>query len=179
MLFALSQSCLELIASLVRRITVAQNKVTIEIEPGGLTKSLPGQEALSESRGKDHHPILIEVPVGFRRRGVEAKLVVLDQQQPTGGPDANLVKALTCAHKWFGMIARGEASGAGDIARAARLDRSYVTRLLCVAFLAPAITRMVMEQRMDLTTKQLIKSALKIPLLWPDQHVFLSSIARP
>ena len=87
--------------------------------------------------------------------------------------------ALTCAHKWFGMIARGEASGAGDIARAARLDRSYVTRLLCVAFLAPAITRMVMEQRMDLTTKQLIKSAPKIPLLWPDQHVFLSSIVRP
>ena len=83
--------------------------------------------------------------MGFRRRGVEAKLVVLDQQQPTGGPDANLVKALTRAHKWFGMIARGEASGAGDIARAARLDRSYVTRLLCLAFLAPAITRMVME----------------------------------
>ena len=116
------------------------------------------------------------MPVRFRRRGVEAKLVVLDQQQPASEPDANLVKALARAHEWFGRIVRGEANGIGDIARAERLDRSYVTRLLCLAFLAPEITKAILEGRQptELTAKRLISSALKIPPLWPDQRDFFS-----
>ena len=119
---------------------------------------------------------MIEVPVRFRRRGVEAKLVVLDQRQPASEPDANLVKALARAHEWFGRIVRGEANGVGDIARAERLDRSYVTRSLCLAFLAPEITKAILEGRQptELTAKRLIGSALKIPLLWADQIVFIS-----
>jgi hypothetical protein len=75
------------------------------------------------------------------------------------------------AHDWFGSIARGEANGVGAIARAERLDRSYVTRSLCLAFLAPEITRVILEGRQptELTAKRLIRSALKLPLLWTDQ----------
>lgn len=144
--------------------------MTIEIGRNGLAERLLDHEA-PQSRNKDHPPILIEVPVRFRRRGVEAKLIVLDQQQPTGGPDANLIKALTRAHEWFGRIVRGEVSGIGDIAHAEGLCRTYVTRVLCLAFLAPEITKAIMEGRQptELTTKRLISSALKIPLLWGDQ----------
>jgi site-specific DNA recombinase len=111
------------------------------------------------------------MPVRFRRRGVEAKLVVLGSQSSAPEPDANLVKAIARAHDWFGRIARGEANGVGAIARAERLDRSYVTRSLCLAFLAPEITRVILEGRQptELTAKRLIRSALKLPLLWTDQ----------
>ena len=79
---------------------------------------------------KASSPILIEVPVRFRRRGVEAKLVVLDQQQRASEPDANLVKALARAHEWFGRIApwRGKAESATSLAPSG-FDRSYVTRV--------------------------------------------------
>lgn len=93
------------------------------------------------------------------------------RQQPASEPDANLVKALTRAHEWFGRIVRGEANGPGDIAKSEALCRTYVTRVLCLGFLAPDITKAILEgqQPIELTSKQLINSALKIPLLWADQ----------
>jgi site-specific DNA recombinase len=168
----------EIVAALVRRITLAQDRVTIEIKHEGLVERLLEKEAPSALERKHHQAITIKVPVRFRRRGVEAKLVVLDQQYPASEPDANLVKAVARAHEWFGRILRCEANGVGDIARAERLDRSYVTRSLCLAFLAPEITKAVLEGRQppELTAKRLICFALKIPLLWVDQIAFFSAL---
>ncbi|MGH9552480.1 MAG: recombinase family protein, partial [Terriglobales bacterium] len=158
---------LEIVAALVRRITVAQDQLTIEIGRKGLAERLLDQKA-SSPRQKDRPPISIKVPVKFRRRGVEAKLVVMDQQQRALEPDANLVKALARAHEWFGKIVRGEANGIGDIARAEGVCRTYVTRVVCLAFLAPEITKAILDGRQptELTAKRLIRSALKSPLLW-------------
>jgi site-specific DNA recombinase len=164
-------SYLQIVVALVRRITVAQDHMMIEIGCEAVTKSLLDRETPSQSRRKNHPPILLDVPVRLWRRGVEAKLVVLDQKQAPSEPDANLIKALTRAHDWFGRIVRGEATGIGDIARAERLDRTYITRVICLAFLAPEITKAIVEGRQptELTAKRLIKSALKVPLLWVDQ----------
>jgi site-specific DNA recombinase len=119
--------------------------------------------------------------MAFRRRGVEAKLVVLDQGQHDCAPDATLAKALGRAHEWFARIVRGEANGIAAIARVERLDRAYVTRMLCLAFLAPEVTKAVLEGRQptELTAKQLVSSALKIPLLWSDQSKRIEGIAAP
>jgi site-specific DNA recombinase len=166
-----SASQSDIIAAHVRRIAVAQDKVTIEIEPNALAKGLLDQEAISDWEAKTHRPIVIEVPVRFRRRGVEAKLLVQHQSGSGFEPDANLIKAVICAHEWFGRIVRGEAIGIGDIASAERLCRTYVTRVLCLSFLAPETTKAILEGRQptELTAKRLTSSALRIPLLWSDQ----------
>jgi site-specific DNA recombinase len=167
-----SGSCaghLEIINALVRRVTIAQDEVAIEIDHNGLAERLLDRKA--PPREKDCSPVSIEVPVTFRRRGVEAKLVVLHQQEGASEPDANLCKALARAHDWWGRIACGEAKGIGDMARAESFNRAYVTRFLCLAFLAPEITKAILEGRQpaELTAKRLISSALNSPLLWPDQ----------
>ena len=161
-------SHLGIVAALVRRATIAQDHVMIEIDRKGLAERLVDQKA---SREKDRPPISIEVPVRLRRRGVEAKLVVLSRRPAASEPDANLVKALARAHEWWGRIVRGEAKGIGDIARAEGFNRAYVTRFLCLAFLAPEITKAILEGRQptELTAKRLISSALNSPLLWPYQ----------
>ena len=164
-------SQVEVVASLVRRVTVAQSQVTIEIDRKGLAERLLDQKASSTSKAENRRPIMLEVPVRFRRRGVEAKLIVLGPQQPAPEADANLVKALVRAHEWFGRIARGEVNGLGDIAKSERLCRTYITRVVCLAFLAPEITKAILEGRQptELTAKRLIRSALKMPVLWTDQ----------
>jgi DNA invertase Pin-like site-specific DNA recombinase len=110
----------EVVASLIRRIEIAYDRVSIKIDRRALAKRVMDQE-VSLSAAANQRSIEIEVPVRFRRRGVEAKLVVLNQQQRAAEPDANLVNALARAHDWWGRIARGEASGISDIARAERL----------------------------------------------------------
>ena len=57
---------------------------------------------------------------------VEAKLIVLGRQESASEPDANLVKALTRAHAWFGRIVRGEANGPGDIAKRRAVIAQYL-----------------------------------------------------
>jgi site-specific DNA recombinase len=158
----------EIIAGLVRRITVAHDKVTIEIEWKALVERLLDREAGSPSEAKSRGAITIEVPMRFRRRGVEAKLIILGNLGAPTVPDKNLVKIIARAHGWFGKIACGEASGPGDIAKAAGLCRTYVARVLCLAFLAPETTRAILagRQPMEMTAKGLRRSALKIPLLW-------------
>ena len=165
----------EIIAALVRRVSVARDKVTIEIDRQALAARLLDQEAVSKSNGKSRGAITIDVPVRFRRRGVEAKLVILDQQDSAAEPDPSLVKALGRAHEWFGRIVRGEADGVGTIARAKRLNRGYVTRVLCLAFLAPEVTKAILEGRQptEVTAKRLINLALKIPIFWADQIAFV------
>jgi site-specific DNA recombinase len=90
----------------------------------------------------------IHAPIELRRRGVEAKLIVLGRSGSE--PDANLIKALTRAHDWLTRIVHGEAKGPGDIARSKRLCRTYVTRVLSLAFLAPDIAEKLMEGRHNL-----------------------------
>src|SRR5699024_125537 len=55
-------SCLEIVSTLVRRITIAQDRVTIDIRPDGLREQLLGQDS-PRSAAKDRRPILIKVPV--------------------------------------------------------------------------------------------------------------------
>jgi hypothetical protein len=83
------------------------------------------------------------------------------------------IKAITHA---LTQVLRGEADGVSDIARAEGLCRTYVTRVLCLAFLAPEITRAILggSHPKELTAKQLITSALDIPPLWSDQRELLN-----
>ncbi|GFO82588.1 MAG: hypothetical protein A49_22150 [Methyloceanibacter sp.] len=161
----------EIVAALVRRIVMSQDKVTIEIARNALVARLLNRKTDTALEAKSRGAIRIEVPVRFRRRGVEAKLVVLNQQDSAAEPDPKLVKALARAHDWFGQIVRGEADGIGAIARAERLDRAYVIRVLSLAFLAPDVTKAILEGRQptEMTAKRLVKAALKVPHLWAEQ----------
>jgi site-specific DNA recombinase len=171
----------EIVAGFVRRVVVAQDKVTVELKRTVLTARLLNQEAVPAPKAKGQARIMLDVPVRFRRRGVEAKLVVPGQHHDAPEFDANLVKAVVRAHEWFGRIVRGEADGIGAIARAERLDRAYVTRVLCLAFLAPEITKGILEGRQptELTAKRHLSTSLRHPLLWSDQgHHFGKTLGR-
>jgi DNA invertase Pin-like site-specific DNA recombinase len=172
-------SCLEIVSALVRRITIAQDQVTIEVHPDALSERLLGEDA-PRSTAMARPPILIDAPVSFRRRGVEAKLIVLGEHQASGDPDVTLAKALSRAHEWFGRIVRGEASGLSDIARVERLGRTYVTSFIYLAFLAPDITKAILQGRQptELTAKRLISLAPKIPQLWADQALLVEPSRR-
>ena len=55
------------------RVTVAQDKVMIEIKHQGLVERLLNEKAPSSPREKQHRSIVIEVSVRLQRRGVEGQ----------------------------------------------------------------------------------------------------------
>jgi len=140
----------------------------------------PGSSRFSltmPARAKDGaNGLCIKVPATLKRCGGASKLIIGDDDYFDGQrrPDPALVKVLVRAHGWFARLASDQAGGAADIAREEGLTRSYVTRVMRLAFLAPDITEAILagQQPPDLTAKRLVRSS-RLPLAWQEQRRLL------
>jgi hypothetical protein len=116
------------------------------------------------------------VPTTIRRRGVETRLVLggSEWESKTSGLDPALVKAIARGHKWFEDLVTGRVQSLVEIAKAERVTRRYVARLLPLAFLAPDIIASVLagSQPVHLTTEILTKR-VDLPLDWEAQRPLL------
>ena len=60
-----------------------------------------------------------------------------------------LVKALSRAHRWQGMLEGGEYGSTDELAKAERINPSYLARVLRLTLLAPDITQAILDGRHD------------------------------
>ena len=75
-------------------------------------------------------------------------------------PDGVLVKALARAWRWQKLLDRGVYSSVTEIAEAEKISKSYVSRILRLALLAPDIVEAILGG-------------------WADQRVMLERLERP
>ena len=95
----------------------------------------------------------IRVPFTARRRGVETKLVIPNEQ--TRVPDQVMLRRVLRALNWTDRIKAGESVKA--IAESENVSSDFITHNIDLAFLSPEILRAILEgkQRPDLSTAQL------------------------
>ena len=165
-----SQERRSLIAPLVARITIASGTMIVLIRRGALLQTIgvADRGAMRDESNVDHHEIV--VPFALRRRGVEAKLIVGDDQQPRT-VDPILISTIAKAHVWFQDISSGSKSSINDIALDGGLAANEISRLLPLAFLAPDIVEAIIagRQPLQLTTTHL-KRFESLPLDWEQQR---------
>lgn len=121
----------------------------------------------------DGRTLRVRVLLVHRKRGGR-KLIVA----PDGGAwapsrrrvDNALIKALARAHRWRRMLESGEFSTIQELAAAERINSSYLSRMLRLTLLAPALVEAILDGRQP-TRLQL--NALLAPLLteWSRQAV--------
>jgi hypothetical protein len=87
----------------------------------------------------------------------------------SAGPDPALVRALSRAHEWRGWMERGEAESYRAIAAKAGVTSSYVQTILPLAFLAPSLTRELLDGRRLLRGALMIRLRRGIPADWGQQ----------
>jgi ParB-like chromosome segregation protein Spo0J len=89
--------------------------------------------------------------------------------------DPALLKAVARARRWFEEIASGHVLSSAEIARRERRQRSYVARLMRLAFLSPALVDALAEGRSRaMLNLQMLKTRLPaLPLCWKDQQQLL------
>ena len=150
---------------LVARIVIKDDALAISLRRAALNGS---------NAGDDEDPIRFSVPVQFRRRGVEMKLVIAGKTARPARPDPVLIKAVARAHLWFEYLATGRGRSLQAIAEREGMTESYVRRLIPLAFLAPGIVKAILEgeQPVDLSAARLT-GAIKLPLDWNEQHRLL------
>jgi len=113
-----------------------------------------------------------DIPILIKRRGVEMRLVI-----NADGPartDSTLIKTIVRAHKWFDDIITGRAKNMAEIASQEGTEKSYVAKVMNLAFLAPDIIESIIAGRQpaDLTVERLTKH-IDLPLDWTKQRQLL------
>jgi hypothetical protein len=124
------------------------------------------------SRWTDH-PLLLSFPTRLCRIGQGKRLVIDAAARPgiSAKPDLKLIKLLVRAHHLKEKLRASPGTRIADVAMQEKLSPSYVALLLRLTFLAPDITRAILEGRHPggFTAQKLITQTA-LPLTWPEQR---------
>jgi hypothetical protein len=109
----------------------------------------------------------------FRRRGGRKRIVAPEGSELAPNskpqPDGTLLKALARAWRWQRMLDEGLYTSVSEIGDAENISKSYVSRILRLALLAPDIIEAIFAGRVDqsLMLEQLERP---LPLSWVAQR---------
>jgi hypothetical protein len=121
----------------------------------------------------DGETLVVRVPTRFQRRGGRKRIVAPDgtaivpSSEPR--PDGTVIKALARAWRWQRMLDDGVYASVSDIGDAENISKSYVSRILRLALLAPDIIEAILAGKTD---QALMREKLERPLSpsWEEQR---------
>ena len=117
----------------------------------------------AESR-LDADTLVVSIPMRLARQRGRKRILAPDGSDLTPPtkpqPDGVLVKALARAWRWQKLLDRGVYSSLTDISETEKINRSYVSRILRLALLAPDLVEAILGG-------------------WADQRVMLERLERP
>jgi hypothetical protein len=97
--------------------------------------------------------LVVRIPMRFQQRGGRKRIVspdgsaIVPASKPR--PDGTLVKALARAWRWQRMLDEGIYTSVSEIGDAESISKSYVSRILRLALLAPDIVEAILTGRTD------------------------------
>jgi hypothetical protein len=95
--------------------------------------------------------LVVRMPMRFQGRGGRKRIVTPDGSElaPSSKtqPDGTLIKALARAWRWRRMLDEGVYASVSEIGDAENISKSYVSRILRLALLAPDIVEPILEGR--------------------------------
>jgi site-specific DNA recombinase len=162
-----------LLTALIERIDVGTNRIDIHIRPTGLGALLDPAAALSPN-ATDAETQTLSVPLTLRRRGREIRMLVGTDPFATATPDRRLINLLIRARRFNAALAGSDGVPFAALAKQEGVSPSYFTRLVRLSYLAPDITRAILDRRQPrgLTADKLLVQS-RLPLAWHDQRTVL------
>jgi hypothetical protein len=109
-----------------------------------------GAQAIRTSISQDGRTATVSIPVTFLQRGGRKQILSpagTAPWSPAPRVDTALVKAIVRAHRWRQMLESGEYACSADLAKAEKINDSYLGRILRLTLLSPAITEAVLSGR--------------------------------
>ena len=112
-----------LLQQLITRMDLHSRKIVFEISQTGLLRliGVAGQ-GLLEKHPTSRAPIMLRLPFAIKRRGVEARIVLGDDDQEPAALDPALVGLIAKAHRWLDLLTAGAVSTLDDLAKAEDAD---------------------------------------------------------
>ena len=117
-----------------------------------------------------------DIPMTFRSRGGKTVIVLPDGSRGVARQEATIdntmVKVIARGFRWQRLLCNGTYSTIEDLAAAEKINPSYVSRILRLAYLSPKIVQAILEGKQPawLTMKDLLRPQ---PIGWHEQELAL------
>jgi hypothetical protein len=115
--------------------------------------------------------VTIKVPFAIRKRGGRKLILAPDGAPVPALPsqvDSTLVKAIARAFRWRKMLESGQFATIKEIAKAEKINPSYVSRVLRLTLLAPATVEVILDGQAD-SAPTLAEVTKEFPAVWKRQ----------
>ena len=162
--------------ALIDRVEVYRDRVLIHLHPRRLADLLQVRFTTSEATPiADEPTLLLSHPVRLRRAGKQVRMVNdhTDPFAPPRKPDPALIRLVARAHRFHTKLLSHNGKF-GDLAKREQLNRSYFSRLLRIAYLAPDITAAILDGRQPVgVTASALIAMTDLPIGWREQRRIL------
>jgi hypothetical protein len=128
--------------------------------------------AIKTTISKDGRTATVSIPTTFLKRGGRKQILTPAGAAPWScAPrvDTALVKAIVRAHRWRQMLESGEYASSAELAKAEKVNDSYVSRILRLTLIAPDIVEAILIGRQP-STLQLDNLLKPLPAVWELQR---------
>lgn len=130
----------------------------------------------------DGRTVTVRVPISIRRRGGRKLVLVPDGQKVAVAPicrhiDNAMVKVIARAFRWRNMLESGLYATIREIAKAEKINESYVGRVLRLTLLSPDIVEATVNGRQP-AGLQMDRLMRRFPVGWGEQQAALFSKVR-
>jgi hypothetical protein len=129
-------------------------------------------QATKTSISKDRRTATVSISVTFLQRGGRKQILTPPGEAPWSPAlrvDTALVKAFVRAHRWRQMLESGEYASSAELAKAEKVNDSYVSRILRLTLIAPDIIEPILTGRQP-NTLQLDDLLKPLPSAWEQQR---------
>jgi DNA invertase Pin-like site-specific DNA recombinase len=161
-----------LFTMLIRQIAVRPERVDLQILPARLATVLGTASAIIGSADQEDANLLtLSVAAQLRRTGKEMTMRVERSDAFPARPNPSLIKLIARAHLFEARLLQSAGGKFAELAKREKLNRSYYSRVVRLTYLAPDITRAILEGRQPpgLTAATLLEHS-GLPLAWPEQR---------
>jgi hypothetical protein len=131
-----------------------------------------GAQAGKAHISKDGRTAVVSISVTFLQRGGRKQILSppgTAPWSPAPRVDGALVKAVVRAHRWRHMLKSGEYSSSAELAKAEKVNDSYLSRILRLTLIAPDIIEAILAGRQP-STLQLDELLKPLPAAWNGQR---------
>ena len=121
---------------------------------------------------KDGRTAVVSISVSFLQRGGRKQILSppgTAPWSPAPRVDGALVKAVVRAHRWRHMLENGEYTSSAELAKAEKVNDSYLSRILRLTLIAPDIIEAILAGRQP-STLQLDDLLKPLPAAWEGQR---------
>jgi hypothetical protein len=126
----------------------------------------------------DGTTLVVRIPMRFQRRGGHKRIVAPDGSEVVPSlkpqPNGTLLKALARAWRWQRLLDDGVYTTVTEISEAEGITKSYISRILRLALLAPDTVEAVLAGKADQGV-MLEQRERPLPASWDEQRLRLLS----